>query len=319
MSDWIHPERGPDGRELRTYAVRFDGDPKRVLISISGTHGAEAFIGSLIQQRLLERLSKRQGARLPTVILIHNLNCFGSAWIRRGNHQNIDLNRNSWSGPVPEHPAFERYVSLLGSKGALEFGARLALQLPDIPRFGLGPVLEAVARGQSAHPESPFYCGRERSFEIRSLQNYLKSEINPDHLQVLDIHTGLGSYMQESLIAEPDLTLKQAQEFESLFATKLIDTRSPGYYPTTGTLGQIFPETFPQTKIGYLTQEFGTRNFLTVLKALVLENSSWQKQKSMDSQRIDPMLHAFFPAEKDWRDQITQVGVQRFFALHDSI
>lgn len=288
-------------------------------MSISGTHGAEAFIGSLIQQRLSERLQRRQGARLPTVVLIHNLNCFGSAWIRRGNHDNVDLNRNAWAGPVPQHPAFERYVPLLASKSTFEFGARLAAQLPDIPRFGLGPVLEAVARGQSAHPESPFYCGRERSFEIRSLQNYLKSELSPSQLYVLDIHTGLGAHGQESLIAEPELSPEQAQSFEQLFKTKLIDTRSPGYYPTTGTLGQIFPETFPQAKIGYLTQEFGTRNFLTVLKALVLENSHWQKQKSMDPRRIDPMLRAFFPAEKLWRDQVIEQGVQRFFALHDTI
>ncbi|MFN7729970.1 MAG: DUF2817 domain-containing protein [Bdellovibrio sp.] len=319
-TDWVHPEAGPDGRKLRTHYIHLKTDPSRVLISISGTHGPEAFVGSLIQQQILKRFHeigvKPNG---PSVVFVHNLNCFGSAWVRRGNHQNVDLNRNAWNGKRPLNLEFERYAPFLSARSTPEFWSRLAAQLPDISRFGIGPVLEAIARGQATHPNLLFYAGSQRTPELRQLQAWLKSELNPQVLFALDAHTGLGFFKQESLIGEPDLSAQKAQDLESLFKTKLIDTRSPGYYPTTGTLGNLFPETFPTASIGYLTQEFGTRNLLTVMKTLILENARWQNQKSMDPKRIEPMLHAFFPSEPDWQEHVVSRGVQRFLELYDSL
>lgn len=81
------------------------GDARRILLHTSGLHGVEAFAGSAIQEALLACPPP-----LPAgcaLILVHILNPWGMAWLRRTDENNVDLNRNflrqgeRWSG-VPE-------------------------------------------------------------------------------------------------------------------------------------------------------------------------------------------------------------------------
>src|SRR5213592_2819131 len=67
-------------------------NPHRVLLHSSGLHGVEGFAGSAIQLQLLNSLpSLPQDAAL---IVVHVLNPYGMAWLRRFNENNVDLNRN---------------------------------------------------------------------------------------------------------------------------------------------------------------------------------------------------------------------------------
>ena len=90
-----HPNTGPKGTPLYT-DVAFMG-PKhanRILMLVSGTHGIEGFAGSGIQAGLL-----REGiaSHLDTdmaVVMVHAINPYGMAYLRRVNEDNVDLNRN---------------------------------------------------------------------------------------------------------------------------------------------------------------------------------------------------------------------------------
>ena len=69
----------------------------------------EGLAGSGCQVGVL--LDELHGA-LPAgggALLIHALNPHGFAWLRRGNEDNIDLNRNGldFRGPLPENPAYD--------------------------------------------------------------------------------------------------------------------------------------------------------------------------------------------------------------------
>ena len=64
------------------------------MVIISETHGVEGFCGSGCQvgflvERVYEGLPKTVG-----VALVHALNPYGFAWLRRVNEDNVDLNRN---------------------------------------------------------------------------------------------------------------------------------------------------------------------------------------------------------------------------------
>src|SRR5262249_2635439 len=70
-------------------------DAAKLLILSSGLHGPEAFFGSASQLAWIDSLPP--GWEPPpgtAVLLLHALNPFGFARIRRANEGNVDLNRN---------------------------------------------------------------------------------------------------------------------------------------------------------------------------------------------------------------------------------
>ena len=102
-----HPDRGPDGGELAT-DVAWIGprDADAVLVTISATHGVEGFCGSGAQVDWLRREEHR---RLPdgiAALIIHAINPYGFAWLRRVTNENVDLNRNwvDFNSPRPANP-----------------------------------------------------------------------------------------------------------------------------------------------------------------------------------------------------------------------
>ena len=114
-----NPETGPSGEPLFTdVTVLGPDDAERVLLLCSGTHGVEGFAGSAIQTGLLrdgiaERLP--DGVRL---VMIHALNPFGFAHLRRTNEDNVDLNRNFIDHAVahPLNPGYDDLAEIISPK-----------------------------------------------------------------------------------------------------------------------------------------------------------------------------------------------------------
>lgn len=68
---------------------------EKMLVHISGTHGVEGFAGSAIQNAIIDKSNiTREDPSLPTLVIVHVLNPFGMANLRRWNENNVDLNRN---------------------------------------------------------------------------------------------------------------------------------------------------------------------------------------------------------------------------------
>ena len=66
--------------------------PRRALLTVSGVHGVEGFAGSAVQLAALHNLPALQDD--TALVMIHVLNPYGMANLRRFNDNNVDLNRN---------------------------------------------------------------------------------------------------------------------------------------------------------------------------------------------------------------------------------
>src|SRR5262245_8050563 len=85
--------RGPGNEELGIDIAWFGARrPRRVLLHSSGLHGVEGFAGSAIQLQLLDDAPALAGD--AALVVVHILNPYGMAWLRRVNENNVDLNRN---------------------------------------------------------------------------------------------------------------------------------------------------------------------------------------------------------------------------------
>ncbi len=111
----LHPLRGIDGEELAIDVASIGpDDAESVLLIVSGTHGVEGFTGSALQHHWLEQHAAARPAQLR-VVLVHALNPYGFAWVRRVNEDNVDLNRNfvDWSQPPPANEDYGALAQLL--------------------------------------------------------------------------------------------------------------------------------------------------------------------------------------------------------------
>src|SRR6056297_2205585 len=100
-----HPLAGPDGGDLAVDVAELGPDTADdVVLVVSGTHGVEGYCGSALQRRWLETHTGDRPAGVR-VVMIHALNPYGFAWVRRVNEDNVNLNRNfvDWAAGAPRN------------------------------------------------------------------------------------------------------------------------------------------------------------------------------------------------------------------------
>jgi hypothetical protein len=193
-----HPLAGPDGEPLFLDTARFGPrDARRVLFVASGTHGIEGFCGSGIQTHLV-----RAGlcARLPAgvaVVLVHAVNPWGFAWLRRVNEDNVDVNRNFAppGTPLPENPDYDRLVDVL-NPAQLDDGALLAA-ITAVQRLeserGPAASYRALSGGQYRHAHGVQFGGRAPVWSNRTLHAvWTRHAEGAEVAAYLDLHSGLG-------------------------------------------------------------------------------------------------------------------------------
>src|SRR5206468_336863 len=101
------------------------------------------------------------------LVMLHGLNPFGFAWLRRTNEDNIDPNRNfhlaagDYQGCEPNYRACDR---LLNPRRAPRRIEPFAVQvLWAALRFGHAGLKQAIAAGQYEFPLGLFFGGKEPS------------------------------------------------------------------------------------------------------------------------------------------------------------
>ncbi|GAA3044111.1 hypothetical protein FHS39_000187 [Streptomyces olivoverticillatus] len=189
---------GPDGSQL-TVDTAYTGpkDASRLLVTVSGTHGIEGFCGSACQSRvLLEEGLARAAGPDTGVLLVHALNPYGFAYLRRVNEDNVDLNRNFVDhGAPPHNDAYDRVHPALLGHGRARFSPEETtaelLGLRD--RLGARTFQEAVTRGQYRHADGLFYGGERPVWSHRVLRRIVAEHLaGAEHIAYIDLHTGLG-------------------------------------------------------------------------------------------------------------------------------
>jgi hypothetical protein len=193
-----NPARGPSGEELATDTLLIGpADASRLLIAMSGTHGAEGFCGSGIQ---IGWLHQGQFDKLPAdtaVLLIHAINPSGFAWVRRVNEDNIDLNRNfiDHQGIKPSNDGYRQLRDAISpAEWSAESEKRNKAAFADyVAKHGALALQSAITSGQYWDDRGVFYGGTAETWSNRTLRQILAPFARTARRAAfIDLHTGLG-------------------------------------------------------------------------------------------------------------------------------
>lgn len=286
--------------------------PRRALVHVCGIHGVEGFAGAAIQ---LAQLDKRQA--LPAdvaLILVNCLNPFGMDQLRRGNENNVDLNRNFFFGTDGWHGIPDGYATLNGFLNPPRppshfdfFHARLLLAETSL---GSGAIRQAVAGGQYTFPKGIFYGGSSLEEGPKLFSEWLVEHLaRVSELFVIDVHTGLGDYGQQSLFLRSNTDAASLMQCLGVaVATENREADVMGYEHEGGHSG-IYHQLLPEARTICLTEEFGTYNGRRLLRALRAENQHhhfggghlehWTKRK---------LKAMFCPDDHRWRNLVVTKG-----------
>lgn len=308
---------GPEGLPLSIDIARFGSrTPRKLLIHSSGIHGVEGFAGSAIQRALLNNLPRPPEE--TALILVHILNPYGMAWLRRTNESNVDLNRNflgpeeSWSGAPEIYPLLSPFLNPPRPPSREWF---LLKAFWRILRHGFANMKQAIAAGQYDLPEGLFYGGNRPEEGPRRYRDWLAETFQTaDEVFVIDVHTGLGPAAVGSLLLRAEGT--DRARLEQTISRPLLDETTAQAvvgYPIRGSLSNLYREHFGAEKVTFLTQEFGTVSNLKVLKALRAENQHHHYgEGGIDHWSKQELKEAFSPGDPDWQSQVLAQGVHLF-------
>jgi hypothetical protein len=200
LDSHTHPERGPDGGDLTTDVAWFGpADAEKVFVTLSGTHGVEGFCGSGAQVDFLRR---GEVARLPpgvAMMMVHAVNPYGFAWLRRVTEDNVDLNRN-WvdhAGPLPSNPGYSQlHDAFCPSDWSTESQTAANRRIVAFAvEHGELALRDALSGGQYEHPTGLFYGGRAPTWSRRTQTAIYRERLaGAAQVGIIDYHTGLGPW-----------------------------------------------------------------------------------------------------------------------------
>ena len=308
--------KGPGGEDLTIDVAWFGAkQPRRATIHSSGVHGVEAFAGSAIQLQWLDQGIPEIPAD-SAIVLVHVLNPYGMAWLRRFNEHSVDLNRNflghgdvyegapdgydkldSFLNP-PSPPAWEPFYPYVGWL---------------ILKHGMATLRQTVAGGQYVNPKGIFFGGAVLEEGPRSFQRYVQRHLaDVERLVVVDVHTGLGPFGVETLLVnaadEGDPLFAQMRETLGERVSSMDPKRGPAYR-VRGSYDTLFPRVLPQADVFVVAQEFGTYRAVQVVKALRAENR-WHHYGAggIDHPTKLELKESFVPANESWREAVLHRG-----------
>lgn len=305
--------RGPAHEELTIDIARLgDGRAPRVLLHTSGLHGVEAFAGSAIQLALLEK-----PPQLPAdcaIVLVHVLNPYGMAWLRRANENNVDLNRNflaegeSWSG-APE--IYTRIDGILNPPTQPRRDFFYLRALWQTFRHGFRSLKQAVACGQYEFPRGLFFGGRALEQGPRLFMEWLRENLAHAHyVFALDVHTGLGAWGCDTLLLEAGAGATPLDTLRDALGHEVINvTADPGVaYEIRGGMGGMLPRVLAGVALDFVLQELGTYSPLVVFHALREENRWHHCGGGLDHAVKARLLECLCPEASAWRTRALAHG-----------
>jgi len=306
--------RGPLQETLTIDIARLgDSRARRILVHTCGLHGVEAFAGSAVQLAIL--------ATPPVVppacelVLVHVLNPFGMAWLRRVNENNVDLNRN-FLGTDERRGRTSVLYRLLdpmlnppSPPGSDAFLLRLAV---FALRHGPTATRQAIAEGQFDFPRGLFFGGVSLEPGPKAYLDWLGHEFaQAERVFALDLHTGLGRRGESTLILEAGVGIASAAELERALGSPIIDPAAgEAVFRIRGGMGNALPQALPHARVDFLLQEIGTYPTLAVLRALREENRCHHHLDGATlhhSTKLE-LLEALRPDSASWRKRAVAHG-----------
>jgi hypothetical protein len=311
-----HPLSGPGGEKLAT-DVALLGDPGApgVVVVTSGVHGPELFCGSGAQVDALLDLDRERLAGVA-LLLVHAVNPYGTAWLRRTNEDNIDINRNfiDFDKPLPENPGYaelaEDFVPADGSAATL---AAADARIADYGRrHGEAALRVATSGGHYSHPLGMFYGGTKPTWSRRTMEAILAEHglARRTLVAALDFHTGAGPFGYAEPIYSGDPDHPGCARLKRWIGPAMTIQRSgkSATPPQVGLSSDLW-ERSCGAQSAYVSFEYGTIPNDEVIGALRAEHivhrqgrNDWHEPGVQAVKRR--MLDAFAPDRPEWRELV---------------
>jgi hypothetical protein len=289
----------------------------KALVIISGTHGVEGFCGSACQ---LAFVASESSTHLPadiSVFMIHALNPYGFAELRRVDAQNIDVNRNfveDFNALAEYNLDYEQLNSGLNptrwseadpQEGDGEIASFIATH-------GAQKFQEAVSIGQYRHAKGLFFGGKEKTWSRSVLEEIVEAEFsNTRALCAVDYHTGLGPHGVGELISfaseESDEYKRSVRWFGA--GVKSTKGKATEVKSVSADVGGPIDKAFrgKGRTVTFAALEFGTVPIPAVLRALRAENwlHHYGNVDSTFGKKIkDDLKSAFHCSEINWQSMV---------------
>jgi hypothetical protein len=309
---------------------------EKILMMTTGEHGVECYVGSAMMQRFIECYMPKLDPHKTGILLLHAINPWGMKHHRRGNADNMDLNRTFiWDAGFD--PAFnldyDKLNAFLNPTTKIKniFLSNLVYLLGlgwHVARMGIRNFRDALLLGQYRHPKGLYYGGTETPEETRTLMELYRQVLgNYDQVLHLDMHTGYGPRYQMSLVNSA-LDKGTSEEFIKKFNYPLVVAATADeFYALRGDMIDYIyalqQNEFPGKRLYATSFEFGTLgNTLHGLfhspRVMIHENRAYwygtgnEKIHAHAKQDFEELFH---PAAEDWREKAVADADQAFAGI----
>lgn len=286
-------------------------NPDWTLVASSGLHGVEGFFGSAVQLALLSQFAS--GRILPgrgRIVLLHALNPFGFHFLRRGNEDNVDLNRNfllSGQAYRGRPQGYDRLNDFLNpQRPPTLFDVYWIKGILLLLRLGLPALKAGIVAGQYDYPKGVFFGGQQACYSTSIVRNNMGRWLGgAKHCLHIDFHTGLGKFGTYKLLLPADVT--DLHWYQNWFGAEWVEVtvdENGTAYRSTGTMGNWLMKNLKDAGFRYFNAEFGTFSEIRTLGALRNENCLhfYGRPGSTALLRAKSKLkESFCPASKRWR------------------
>lgn len=314
LKSYPHPLKGPDGEDLATDVARI-GPPtaKRVLLIQSATHGVEGFCGSGTQIAWLRSGDWKRVPKGIAVVLVHAINPYGFAWLRRVTQENVDLNRNFPDfNNLPKRPAYTQIQPHIFPERwdeASSAARRKAFQA-FVAQHGAMALQEAISGGQYDHPDGIFFGGREPTWSHRTFVDIINRYCaKARHVAFVDLHTGLGPYGHGELISMGRPGVGQYDRNCAWYGPAVTSPEAGNSTSAklVGLMEQALARMLPDAEVTSIAIEYGTYPTDEVLESVMADN--WVHLRGDLASPLGRAIkarirRAFYPDEDDWKELV---------------
>ena len=318
----LHPLPGRDAEALAMDVV-IDGDPaaEDILLLSSGCHGVEGYGGSGVQVSALRDEAFRAHLRAHgvTLIHIHALNPYGFSHLRRGTHENVDLNRNfhDFSLPLPVNEAYRNVHHVLLPDQWPPSAENQAALLGIAQAIGMKALQAAVACGQHDFADGLFFGGSEPCWSNLVLRKVLRQVgAGARRIAWIDLHTGLGpAGVGERILAcrSGSPAHERARAWWGPDVTSIHDGSSVSTF-VTGPMWTAACEECPGAEYTGIAIEYGTVPVPEVLQALRADNwlhvNRGSAPAELSRQIGRQVMAAFYIDTDDWKASVVSQARQ---------
>ena len=300
---------------------------KRLLILTSAVHGVEGYVGSAIQQMVLNEMVKDTNLDNLGLLLIHGVNPYGFKYNRRVTENNVDLNRNCSTDDTLYNSGNEGYRDLNSflnqkQKVSLTSFGHFFFQLAAIQKIikhSMGALRQAILQGQYQYEKGIYFGGNALEPSVKAVTPLIQQASEAyDMVFCIDLHTGYGANGTLHLFPNPFKDKTKKAKIENIFSGIPIDWGdSDDFYTITGDFATYAGAIIPDKYYLNMTFEFGTldtQSTMGSIKALhnvIIENQGVQNgyASSKDETEVKSRyLEGYYPSSEAWRSK----------ALHDA-